>query len=169
MFVSLTILYLTENLHKLYHNLPSIDKIFIGIELFFDMAQKRFSDLTKLYIPLFFLIQFFILTGSLFAGSTGLSTAVHDSGQKIVQGEILVKFNPGVTEETKAAIHERFGSVVIKVFKSIDVQHLKLKDGVNTLQAVSEYGDLPEVKYAEPVGIVSINEDGSSNYSKDKN
>jgi hypothetical protein len=75
---------------------------------------------------------------------------------KFKEGELLVKFKAGTSDDVKLKIHERIGSEVIKEFHSIKVQHVRLKKGLSVEEAVRLYQFDPNVEYAEPVGIVKI-------------
>lgn len=82
-------------------------------------------------------------------------------------GELLIKFKTGVSENTRVEIHTRFGSEVIEVFRSIGVQHIKLRDSLSVEEAIKLYESEPTVQYAEPVGILEIL-DRSNNGNKPK-
>lgn len=64
--------------------------------------------------------------------------------------ELIVKFKPGVTEEEKDKIHEKHGSKKIKEFRSLKVDHVKLKKGLDPEKTAEAYMAEPEVEYAEP-------------------
>lgn len=67
-----------------------------------------------------------------------------------VPGEIIVKFKTGVSAFSKTSINNQLSGIEIKSFKSLNAQHIKLRDGVTVEDAVAEYSGFPNVAYAEP-------------------
>jgi len=72
------------------------------------------------------------------------------------EGELLVKFGPGISESKKQNIHKKHGSKKIKEFPSLRIEHIKLKKGMGVEEALALYSAEPDVEYAEPNFIVSI-------------
>ena len=68
--------------------------------------------------------------------------------------ELLVKFTPAVSGQTKEAVHNKLGSKKIKDFPSLRIEHVKLREGLDADQAIREYLSEPGVEYAEPNFIV---------------
>ena len=85
--------------------------------------------------------------------SAEAETKSHDS---TVAGELLVKFKPHITADARAEIHRVIGAELIKRFRSIKVDHIKLKAGILPQSAIEQYRSNPNVEYVEAVGIVSI-------------
>jgi general secretion pathway protein D len=69
---------------------------------------------------------------------------------RYVQGELLVKFKEGVTDEAAREIIAKQGATVIRFLESIKVYHIRLKKDQDVEDAVKEVSALPEVQYAEP-------------------
>lgn len=76
--------------------------------------------------------------------------------KQYAEGELLVKFKEGVTDERAKEIISQKGASVIKFLESIKVYHIKLKEDQNVEDAVKEFSALPEVQYAEPNFKVKI-------------
>ncbi len=76
------------------------------------------------------------------------------SEKRFAEGELLVKFREGVTDETARDIISKHGASVIKLIEGIKVYHLRLPKGKDVDEAVEEFSKLPEVQYAEPNYIV---------------
>jgi len=99
-----------------------------------------------------------ITISAFFVPAHAVSNSIHLSDTKqpqhpvrqYAEGELLVKFKPGTTVEEKAAIHRKFNSTVIKVFNSIGVEHISLREGLSVEEAIRLYKDDPRVEYAEP-------------------
>lgn len=70
--------------------------------------------------------------------------------KRFLEGEILVKFKEGVTDEGAKEIISAQGATVIKYFEGIKVYHLRLRSGQDVEEAVNEFSRIPEVQYAEP-------------------
>lgn len=80
-----------------------------------------------------------------------------DSRQKKQKDdEILVKFKEGVSEEKKKNLHKKHGAEKLKEFPSLRLHHLKLKKGMGVAEAVKLYQAVPDVEYAEPNFLYSI-------------
>lgn len=69
--------------------------------------------------------------------------------------EALVRFRPGVSDETIQAIAARFGDSVEDEIESVSgLVAVDDHDGVSAGQVVSEYAALPEVEYAEANEVI---------------
>jgi len=72
------------------------------------------------------------------------------AGQRYAQGELLVKFKEGVTDEAAQEIISGHEATIIKYLEGIKVYHLRLRSGQDVEEAVNEFSKMPEVQYAEP-------------------
>ena len=66
------------------------------------------------------------------------------------EGEILVKFKPRTTSAQISAVQSQLGVKTIRVFRNIDVRHVKLPSGMTVAQALQGFRNNPNVAYAEP-------------------
>ena len=71
-------------------------------------------------------------------------------------GSLIVKFKPSATGEIKDSIHRRHGSEKVKEFPSLNIHHIKLKKGMNIEEAIALYQAEPDVEYAEPNYLLTI-------------
>ncbi len=71
-----------------------------------------------------------------------------------VENQLLVRFKPGTSAETKAALHARYGGQVIAEIPQLGVQVLRLYDA--TAVGVMAYQANSEVQYAEPNYLAEI-------------
>ncbi|MDW7774154.1 MAG: S8 family serine peptidase [Desulfobulbaceae bacterium] len=71
-------------------------------------------------------------------------------GGEYVPGEIVVKFNPGVSEQQIAAINARHGAAVISTSRFAGFKRLKVPRGRTVSQMAAVYSRNPNVEYAEP-------------------
>lgn len=67
-----------------------------------------------------------------------------------VPGEIVVKFNPGVSEQQIAAINARHGAAVISTSRFAGFKRLKVPKGKTVSEMTAIYSRNPNVEYAEP-------------------
>jgi len=79
------------------------------------------------------------------------------SRAKFAQGELIVKFKPGVSDEAKDHAHGNLGSTKVREY-SFGAQHIRLRKGLSVEQAVGEYKKDPNVEYAEPNYFVRVTE-----------
>lgn len=101
----------------------------------------------------------FLLAASISAVPASADQSEAKTGEdahEFQEGELLVKFKAGTSRAVEKEIHDRIGATVIKEFKSINVQHVKLKTGLNVGEAIRLYQTDPQVEYAEPVTRVKI-------------
>jgi len=71
-------------------------------------------------------------------------------GKDYVEGELLVKFRAGVSEERMAEIHRILGNRIVESWPKIRWYRVLLKEGVTVREGVWEYRSLKEVEDAEP-------------------
>jgi len=67
-----------------------------------------------------------------------------------VPDEIFIKFKPSVRVASKNALHQALGSVMIKEFREIGWQHIKLPKNSNVGKMIEELRSNPNLEYAEP-------------------
>ena len=79
-----------------------------------------------------------------------------DGMAEYVPGEILVKFKKSATALSINAVLSETDSAPKKEFRSIGVHQIALPDGLSVDEAVEAYSREPNVEYAEPNYIVSI-------------
>ena len=72
------------------------------------------------------------------------------------EGELIVKFKPGVSKEIRDRIHIRHGSEKIKDFRLLNIHHIKPKKHMSTEEAIALYQAEPHVEYAEPNYLLTI-------------
>src|SRR5262245_6879179 len=71
--------------------------------------------------------------------------------------ELLVRFRAGTAPAHGAALHAAAGAVPLRTFRTVRDLHLvKLPRGLSTAQALARYRKLPEVLYAEPNYLVTL-------------
>ncbi|MEC4676280.1 MAG: secretin N-terminal domain-containing protein, partial [Nitrospirota bacterium] len=70
--------------------------------------------------------------------------------KQYVEGEILVKFREGVTNDAAGEIIAGKGVSVIRIMKHVRVYLIKLGEGQDVEDAIREFSLIPEVEYAEP-------------------
>ncbi len=80
-----------------------------------------------------------------------------NSSADYVPGEILVKFKQNSDVHSLSAVHAQISAVQKKAFNKIRVHHVKISGGLTVEEAVQLYSEDPNVEYAEPNYIVSIN------------
>jgi len=69
---------------------------------------------------------------------------------KYKQGELLVRFKSNVADKIKKNTHGRHGSQVLKKFRTLPIEHIKIKDGMSVEDAIAAYQADPDIEYAEP-------------------
>ena len=67
-----------------------------------------------------------------------------------VEGELLVKFRAGVSEERMAEIHRILGNRVVESWPEIRWYRVLLKEGVTVPEGIQAYRSLPEAEDVEP-------------------
>ena len=68
----------------------------------------------------------------------------------IVPGELLVRFIDGLEPRQIQQVLRREDATLIAHLDSIGIHHVRLPDGVDTLEAAQRWSALAEVEYAEP-------------------
>ena len=66
------------------------------------------------------------------------------------EGEIIVKFKPGVRTASSVAAHRALGAAVFRRLSLLNADHVKLPQGVRVRDAIIRYMQDPDVEYAEP-------------------
>lgn len=67
------------------------------------------------------------------------------------EGELLVKFKPGVVTASSLRIHQALGADVLRRFSIVpNLEHVKLPAGLSVRDAAAQYMSDPVVEYAEP-------------------
>jgi len=70
--------------------------------------------------------------------------------KKYAEGEILVKFKKDVSVEKAMKIILNKDASLIGYLESIEVYHIRIREGGSVEDAVKEFSAVPEVQYAEP-------------------
>ncbi len=70
--------------------------------------------------------------------------------QPYVSGQILVRFQAGVTEDEAARIIAGQEAKVVKHLRDLDIYLIELPEGVSVEEALEAFNALEEVRYAEP-------------------
>src|SRR5215203_4217730 len=106
----------------------------------------------------------FVCAGVVLAQQTESGPSRSSSSAKdFVRGEILVKFNTGVTNQEQAEIHRRNGGQLKETIRGIDVKVVKVPaDREEDL--VDRYNGTPKVEFAELNGIVTEANDPDDPY-----
>jgi subtilisin family serine protease len=78
------------------------------------------------------------------------------NGKKYREGELLVKFRKNVTDSEKVRLHARFHSAKVREFGKLRLHHVRLRKGMTVEDAVKLYNAEPDVEYAQPNHIASI-------------
>jgi type II secretory pathway component GspD/PulD (secretin) len=72
-----------------------------------------------------------------------------------VEGELIVTFKSGVTEEIAKSVIARQKASVIKTVKE-NTYRIKLKEGRSLEEATNKFSALPEVQKVEPINVIQI-------------
>lgn len=117
------------------------------------MLRKRIGNagfIIFLIIPL-------LISVSCASAGTNSSQKTAEENMKIIKkddkyknGELLVKFKEGVTEEEIRNINKGMGTEVIEVIKGIGVYRLKIISNKSVEYMVEAYSKDPRIEYAEP-------------------
>ena len=73
----------------------------------------------------------------------------HEAAEYYKEGEVLVRFRPGITRPAALQSVAPMGEV-LRYFEKVGVYHVRLKEGVSVRQAVSTLKEDARVLYAEP-------------------
>ena len=74
------------------------------------------------------------------------------------EGELLVKFKEGVSEAQIQEVLGQTGTKVTKFLPTLKIHVLKIPSGAAVEDMVKKFQALPEVEYAEPNRVVTIQE-----------
>jgi len=85
-----------------------------------------------------------------------LSLAADTRQKKQKDDEILVKFRGGASEESGKNLHRKHGAEKLREFPPLRLHHLKLKKGMSVDEAIELYRADPDVEYAEPNFLYTI-------------
>ena len=115
----------------------------------------------KLFVSSLVILCFIFAQASAIAGTAESDNPNHEvvvnkDKIKYKEDEILVKFKTGISEEKKSSLHNKHGAKKIKDFRSLRVEHVKLKKGMSVEEAIKSYKADPDVEYAEPNYVVSV-------------
>jgi len=90
--------------------------------------------------------------GEVAGTSVSVSTAAKvDQSGEYVEGELLVRFRPGIPVNAAAAAHNHVGASAVRSYKIVrGLQRVRLTRGQSVEAAIAEYTAMPEVLYAEP-------------------
>ena len=73
------------------------------------------------------------------------------------EGELLVKFKSGVLTASSARAHQSRGASVLRRYSLVpNLEHVKLQEGISVRDAVINYMSDPDVEYAEPNYILTL-------------
>jgi hypothetical protein len=75
---------------------------------------------------------------------------------KYKEGELLVKFKSGVVTTLSLKTHGSVGASVIKKLALVNVDHVRLPQGLSVKDAIINYMQDPNVEYAEPNYILNL-------------
>lgn len=122
------------------------------------------------------IIYLFMVLLLVSCGSSGTSTSLAPdsqkgaSSQKITaqsilsnmekgrykEGELLVKFKTGVVASASLKTHQAVGAIPVKKIAVINVDHVRLPQGVSVKDAIIQYMSDPTVEYAEPNYLLTL-------------
>jgi subtilisin family serine protease/opacity protein-like surface antigen len=91
----------------------------------------------------------FVLSVGVVLASLILPTVLH-AAASYVQGEILVRFKPGTSDEAIQTLHAKLGAKKKIELPRIGVHRVQIAPGLSVEEAVSLYRKDPNVLYAEP-------------------
>jgi general secretion pathway protein D len=66
------------------------------------------------------------------------------------EGELLIKFREGITEDKALSVISQKGATIIKFDEKMDLYNIKLKKAQSVEEALKDFMSLPEVLYTEP-------------------
>ncbi len=109
-----------------------------------------------------------VMRASVLLVGIGLFSAQGFASQAFVEGEVIVKFRPGLSASSMK-VRQKAGKrmKLQKSFNSLKMQQYKGQDGQSTHEMMSELLSDPNVEYVEPNYILSKTEvEGSQAYTK---
>jgi hypothetical protein len=89
-----------------------------------------------------------VLSLTLAAGALGCQKRLQS--EDYVEGELLIKYQAGVSNERMAEIHQSLGNRLAECWPSIRWCRVLLKEGVAVEEGIQQYRRFPEVENAEP-------------------
>lgn len=94
----------------------------------------------------FLFLGFILLTGCFIPvrSDGGRDTAGY------IEGELLVRFKEGVSEERAKEIIREKGAEIIRVIEDLRVYRIRLKEGQGVEEAIRVFSEIEEVEYTEP-------------------
>lgn len=102
------------------------------------------------------LISMLLIATASFAGSVYGQSVVTAKFGEYVEGEVLVKFKSGITQQSGVSKISAFGdSLQANIGKGL--MHVKLNAGKSVQQTIADYANDPTVEYAQPNYIYHIN------------
>jgi thermitase len=110
---------------------------------------------TRRKILSFLLVMAFL---SVWGNGWGVEGMKQPVGKPYAEGELLVKFREGVSEARIQEVLRQTETEVTKFLRIVKVYVLKLPQGAAVEDMVKKFQALPEVEYAEPNRVVTIQE-----------
>lgn len=90
-----------------------------------------------------------LLRGSTVASDVGSPPI--EPGKAYVDGELIVRFRPGLPTTAAAAAHTNAGGRAVRSYKIVEgLQRVQLTRGQSVEDAIAKYEAMPDVLYAEP-------------------
>ncbi len=118
------------------------------------MAAPLRKRITLLFMSFIILS---IMPASCTSAGTNSSQKTAEENKKIIKkdnkyknGELLVKFKEGVTEEEIKTINKGKGTDILEFIKGIKVYRLKITSNKSVENMVEAYSKDPRIEYAEP-------------------
>jgi subtilisin family serine protease len=100
-------------------------------------------------------VRFFVLISIVFSLiSCGGNIAGKGTPSAYKEGEIIVKFKPGVREKQKYSAHNAVSAKLIKEIGYEGFERVRLPRGISVEAAIRAYRENPDIEYAEPNYIV---------------
>ncbi len=84
------------------------------------------------------------------------------SEKQYLEGELMVKFKPDISDETAREIISLKGSSIINYMKEINVYHIKLRDKLDVENAIKKFSSVSEILYTEPNYKLHIKDNSST-------
>ncbi|MDP2300235.1 MAG: S8 family serine peptidase, partial [Actinomycetota bacterium] len=80
-----------------------------------------------------------------------------DDAGEYVEGEVIVRFGPGVSSFTRRVVHDHLGAVPVRSFRVVPgLELVSLPPGASVARTVAAYNAMPAVAYAQPNYIKRI-------------
>jgi subtilisin family serine protease len=101
-------------------------------------------------------ISVFLITAAMFSGFAFSQPVASLNFGEYVEGEVLVKFKSGVSQQSGISKISAFGDLLhANIGKGL--MHVKLNAGKSVQQTIADYANDPTVEYAQPNYIYHIN------------